>query len=78
VRGIGKRADGGANINNIELVTNQGHVVSGGKTGDVDFAMPLQPDRFVLGFFGFVRDGFCRSIGVHHDRFLDAQWHPID
>ena len=78
VKGVGRWANGGANVNHIMLVTNQEHTVSGGKTGDTPFDMPLQRDRFLLGFFGFVRDNMCRSIGIHHARLLDAQWRPID
>ena len=78
VRGKGRWGENGANVNNIELGTNKGHTVAGGRSGNLPFEMPLQPDRFALGFFGFVRDNMCRSIGLHHARLLDAQWHPID
>ncbi len=78
VKGAGRWANERANVNHIILVTNQEHTVSGGKSGEIPFDMPLKPDRFLLGFFGFVRDGSCRSIGIHHARLLDAQWRPID
>jgi len=74
----GMRDDG--NLNGIVL-RSEGGVggrVQGGRGGGKEFDVQLEPGWFCLGFFGYVRDGGCRSIGVHTAHLLDAQWHALD